>query len=158
MEAAIAQQPAAAQPDWEVAPPGATHYQPHQGAYYKRVSASEWYVWSRVEDRELLRWLPSPGTSDSAELVVRPADALSQQPAAVDGLAARLVDELDGLVGESYGVSGLHLNGDAAPWDDLLPGGRFERLSSLDELRAALATQQQGGRADGFTGNRQDGE
>lgn len=72
---------------------------------------------------------------------------LAQQSAAVDGLAARLVDELDGLVGESYGVSGLHLNGDVAPWDELLPGGRFERLSSLDELRAALAAQQQGGAA-----------
>lgn len=69
------QPPAEAQPDWEAAPPGATHYQPHQDAYYKRVSASEWYVWSRVEDRELLRWLPSPGTSDSAEWVVRPTDA-----------------------------------------------------------------------------------
>lgn len=68
-----------------------------------------------------------------------------KQPAAVDVLAARLVDELDGLVGESGGVFGLHINGDVATWDELLPGGRFERLSSLDELRAALAAQQQGG-------------
>lgn len=56
----------------------------------------------------------------------------------VHDLAAQLVDELDGLVVESDGVSGLHLNGDVATWDELLPGGRFERLSSLDELRAAL--------------------
>ena len=66
-----------------------------------------------------------------------------QQPAAVEGLAARLVDELDGLVSESDGVSGLHLNGDVASWDELLPGGRFERLSSLDELREALTAQHQ---------------
>ena len=71
-----------------------------------------------------------------------------EQTAAVDGLAARLVDELDGLVSESGGVSGLHLNGDVATWEELLPGGRFERLSSLDELRKALAAQQQGGRGD----------
>jgi hypothetical protein len=68
--------------------------------------------------------------------------SLAQQPAAVE-LAARLVDELDGLVSESEGVSGLHLNGDVASWDELLPGGRFERLSSLDELREALAAQAQ---------------
>ena len=50
-----------------------------------------------------------------------------------------LLDEVDGLTGESQGVYGLHLNGDPAPWDELLPGGRFERLSSMDEARAALA-------------------
>jgi hypothetical protein len=72
---------------------------------------------------------------------------LIQQPAAVNDLAARLVDELDGLVSESDGVSGLHLNGDLAPWDELLPGGRFECLSSLDELREALASTQQQGQA-----------
>lgn len=82
------------QPDWEAAPPGATHYQPHQDAYYKRVSASEWYVWSRVEDRELLRWLPSPGTSDSAEWVVRPTDAMPPPSAPVGvELAALRVQE-----------------------------------------------------------------
>lgn len=63
----------------------------------------------------------------------------------VSRLAAQLVDELDGLVGESDGVSGLHLNGDVATWDELLPGGRFERLSSLDELRAALAQRDEEG-------------
>ena len=72
------------------------------------------------------------------------AAAIAQRPAGrVHDLAAPLVDELDGLVGESDGVSGLHLNGDVATWDEMLPGGRFERLSSLDELRAALATQHQ---------------
>lgn len=71
----------------------------------------------------------------------------TQQPAwRVHDLAARLVDELDGLVFESDGVSGLHLNGDVATWDELLPGGRFERLSSLDELCAALAAQPGGDR------------
>ena len=72
------------------------------------------------------------------------AAAIAQRPAGrVHDLAAKLVDELDGLVGESVGVSGLHLNGDVATWDEILPGGRFERLSSLDELRAALAAQYQ---------------
>lgn len=66
--------------NWKEAPPGATHYQPQQGAYYKRVSASEWYVWSRNEDRELMRWLPSPGTSDNAEWVVPPAECADGCP------------------------------------------------------------------------------
>jgi len=30
------------------------------------------------------------------------------------------------LIKESEGVAGLHLNGDMAPWSDLLEGGRFE--------------------------------
>jgi hypothetical protein len=29
---------------------------------------------------------------------------------------------------------GLHLNGDPSPWDELLPGGRFERLTNLVEI------------------------
>lgn len=60
-------------PDWQSAPQGATHYQPHQGAYYKRVSATEWYVWSWLEEGEPLRWLYAPGTGDSAEWIVRPS-------------------------------------------------------------------------------------
>ena len=107
LAAALAQQPAAvAQPDWGSAPPGATHYQPHQGAYYKRVSASEWYVWSRMEPRELLRWLPSPGTSDSAEWIVRPAEAQQpQQPAAVDG-ARPVLTELVATLAATGTVTG----------------------------------------------------
>lgn len=64
---------------------GATHYQPHQDAFYKRVSAHEWYVWSRIVEREPLHWCKAPGTSDSAEWVVRnqptdPAPAAAQKP------------------------------------------------------------------------------
>lgn len=43
----------------------------------------------------------------------------------------QLAEEILALVSESTGVAGLHLNGDIAPWDELLPGGRFERLTSL---------------------------
>jgi hypothetical protein len=31
-----------------------------------------------------------------------------------------------GLISASHGVAGLHLNGDVAPWDDLLKGGSLE--------------------------------
>lgn len=38
-----------------------------------------------------------------------------------DGLLA--VEE---LIGDSYGVVGLHRNGDTAKWDELRTGGRYE--------------------------------
>lgn len=50
-------------------------------------------------------------------------------------LASGLVDDLDNLMGESSGVYGLHLNGDGAPWNELVAGGQFERLTHLDDLR-----------------------
>ena len=31
-----------------------------------------------------------------------------------------------GLINDSRGVVGLHLNGDEAPWDELLAGGQYE--------------------------------
>jgi hypothetical protein len=46
----------------------------------------------------------------------------------------RLKYDLNVLIDESYGVSGLHLNGAVAPWSDLLTGGRYEEwLMILDE-------------------------
>lgn len=62
--AALAQQ--GAQAEQEPVPNGATHYQPHQKAYYKRVSATEWYLWSCTGKG----WLPSKGTSDSSEWIM----------------------------------------------------------------------------------------
>lgn len=50
---------------------GATHYQPQQKAFYKRVSADEWYVWDRVLQEEPPDWRRSLGTSDSAYWVLR---------------------------------------------------------------------------------------
>ena len=55
----------------------------------------------------------------------------------------RLTDGIKGvsiLMAESEGVSGLHLNGDIAPWDELLEGGRFEEwLLNFSSALAALA-------------------
>lgn len=38
----------------------------------------------------------------------------------------KALDAVSGLINESCGVSGLHLNGDIAPWGDLLEGGAYE--------------------------------
>lgn len=48
----------------EPTPNGATHRQPKQGAFYKRVDG-KWYVWSRMENGGSHRWYISPGTTES---------------------------------------------------------------------------------------------
>ena len=45
--------------------------------------------------------------------------------------SSSLSREIWDLISESDGVYGLHQNGDLAPWDELLPGGEYERLLSL---------------------------
>lgn len=47
------------------------------------------------------------------------------------------------LIDNSYGVVGLHLNGDPAPWESLLEGGQFEDwLKDFSEaISAASATE-----------------
>ena len=53
-------------------------------------------------------------------------------------LSREALGEVQDLIGESHGVYGLHLNGDESPWGDLEQGGRFERLTSLNEALAAI--------------------
>jgi hypothetical protein len=46
---------------------------------------------------------------------------------------------VEDLINSSNGVYGLHLNGDPAPWDDLLTGGWFEGwLGGFDEVIDAI--------------------
>lgn len=41
---------------------------------------------------------------------------------------------VEDLMADSYGVYGLHLNGDVAPWAELRTGGRFEEwLLAFDD-------------------------
>ena len=65
----------------------------------------------------------TPRLSRTAEVLQRQAEELA--------VLRQLAEEILALVSESDGVAGLHLNGEVAPWDELLPGGRFERLTSL---------------------------
>ena len=46
------------------------------------------------------------------------------------------LQEIIDLMSESYGLTGFHLNGDVAPWSELEEGGRFERLTSLNNALA----------------------
>jgi hypothetical protein len=66
-------------------------------------------------------------------------ERLTQQLSAAKEYAERLreaLEEVSGLINESSGVYGLHLNGDPSPWEELLPGGKFEWLASFDEAIA----------------------
>jgi hypothetical protein len=49
---------------------------------------------------------------------------------------------VDGLINESRGVDGLHLNGDVAPWEDLRTGGVYEEW--LRDYDAALDAAKEG--------------
>ena len=47
------------------------------------------------------------------------------------------LDAVQELINHSNGVTGLHLNGAVAPWEELLAGGRFEEW--LVDFSAAIA-------------------
>lgn len=53
----------------------------------------------------------------------------------------RLVHDVDDLMDSSTGVTGLHLNGDLAPWSELGEGGQSELWlgEALHQARAAIA-------------------
>jgi len=66
-------------------------------------------------------------------------------PSVQDGLreaVSNLTTELEELIAETSGVYGLHLNGDVSPWEEILEGGRFERISSLHIVQNLLSAQQ----------------
>lgn len=73
-------------------------------------------------------------------LTIQPADPLSDpRVVALVEAAKSFMHDVDDLIANSEGVSGLHMNGDVADWESLLPGGMFGAwLVSIDEFRAAL--------------------
>ena len=73
-------------------------------------------------------------------LTIQPADPLSDPRVVALVEAAKVfMHDVDDLIANSEGVSGLHMNGDVADWESLLPGGSFGSwLFSVDDFRAAL--------------------
>ena len=65
-------------------------------------------------------------------------------------VARKGLEAVESLINESHGVSGLHLNGDLAPWNELRTGGRFEEwlIAFDDALNAARSSNPTGQAAD----------
>ena len=70
---------------------------------------------------------------------LREIEALKTARTELANALGELVGEIEELASESRGVAGLHLNGDVAAWEEILPGGRFERLGSLERAESAIA-------------------
>jgi hypothetical protein len=54
----------------------------------------------------------------------------------------KVLERVDCLMDDSFGVAGLHLNGEIAPWDSLLEGGCYEGW--LGDLVQVLARHKEG--------------
>jgi hypothetical protein len=74
---------------------------------------------------EILRNLQPCCPNDDVILRQQAADEIERLTAEVSRLRAA-IHSVEILMQSSEGVAGLHLNGDVAPWYELLPGGRFE--------------------------------
>lgn len=75
---------------------------------------------------------------EGGEEAIANATLWAAAPELLEALA-EMLNDIEGLIGESTGVAGLHLNGDLVTWGELEDGGRFERLSSMSKARAAIA-------------------
>lgn len=97
---------------------------------------------STVLERQDFRMCVPP-ESDDTDIVLEECrnaiESLRQQLAAAlaacEAKDAALQEFVD-LMSESYGLTGFHLNGDIAPWSEVEEGGRFERLTSLNNALA----------------------
>lgn len=79
------------------------------------------------------------GLSFAAAIRKRGVNSLNGERRLLRAMLESLVKGMDDLIVSSEGVTGLHRNGDVAPWDSLTAGGEFEDwLGVLDEARNLL--------------------
>ena len=70
------------------------------------------------------------------EAALMDAEARAEKAEAEVERLRKGIAAVSSLIADSSGVYGLHLNGDPAPWDELLSGGRFEEwLADFDAAR-----------------------
>jgi hypothetical protein len=94
---------------------------------------------SRAEQDDLFRqmdkWLADGGLRDKhllaceVENIYRLRATVAEnrrQLVIAEQRITELLGAINGLIADSYGVAGLHQNGDLAPWSELVSGGRFE--------------------------------
>ena len=95
------------------------------------------------EGEEKMTGIQEYSKTDAAADATRAAEAVRADEARLARLAAKVailkagLAAVEGLIGQSKGVYGLHLNGDPSPWEELRTGGVYEEW--LLEFDAALA-------------------
>lgn len=89
-----------------------------------------------IKARSLLQSAPQPASHSAESAVIL---ELIRQREDLLVVMRGVVSDIQGLIAESEGVIGLHLNGDIAPWSELEAGGRFDRLTSIPDAIAAIA-------------------
>jgi len=94
--------------------------------FYDEQNQTESYINElEVENKHLLA-----ANLHSEDMYRQIVDERNRLKAQINGMK----QAIDDLVRNSEGVAGLHQNGDVAPWDELLTGGRFDEwLCVLDD-------------------------
>ena len=96
-----------------------------------------------IVDDLSLTVLESFSGSDAAKFALHAINSLDELVQMNQELLAALkqvVGDVRALADHSYGVHGLHQNGDLAPWNSLFFGGFFESwLLSVDDADAVIA-------------------
>ena len=78
--------------------------------------------------------------SEYAAHAINSHDELVQMNQELLAALKQVVGDVRALADHSYGVHGLHQNGDLAPWNSLFSGGFFESwLLSVDDADAVIA-------------------
>ena len=76
---------------------------------------------------------------DAMEHAINSHDELVAMNKELLAALEKVVSDITALSESSYGVHGLHRNGDLAPWSTLFSGGFFEDwLLSVDEAGALI--------------------
>lgn len=96
-----------------------------------------------IVDGLSLTVLESFSGSDAAKFAlhaINSHDELVQMNQDLLAALKQVVGDVRALADHSYGVHGLHQNGDLAPWNSLFSGGFFESwLLSVDDADAVIA-------------------
>jgi len=98
------------------------------GDYYCKVHGSTYPVCGKCHDEVRAHQRKQAKRIIDLEAEV---EQLLQRLKAAD----RAVDAVQNLINDSHGVVGLHLNGDQAPWDELLEGEFCEWLEDFAAYR-----------------------
>ena len=92
------------------------------------------------EDGVILESFSGDKVADYTLHAINSHDELVQMNQELLAALKQVVGDVRALADHSYGVHGLHQNGDLAPWNSLFSGGFFESwLLSVDDADALIA-------------------